>query len=170
MQILANIFVVMPLESSHYSVAGISKLPLWIETDLSPTSKHWYDECFFLKMKPEYSVMQNSAIQMGNSGPVIEEKIFISTVNLRCFELWMDQGILFEITQGFTKTYLIKLGRKYLKNVFFLSIEHFFQKIYVLCTLSSTVIVLGVSVYGFHTTVMPKFVTIALICNNCSNS
>ena len=62
MQILANIFVVMPLEFSHYSVAGISKLPLWIETDMSPTSKHWYDECFFLWMKPEYSVMQNSAM------------------------------------------------------------------------------------------------------------
>ena len=39
-QILANIFMVMPLGYSHYSVAGNSKLSLRIETDLSPTSKH----------------------------------------------------------------------------------------------------------------------------------
>ena len=49
-----------------------------------------------------------TSIQWDNSGRVIGKKIFNSTLNLHCFELWMEQGILFEITQGSAKTNLIK--------------------------------------------------------------
>ena len=49
-----------------------------------------------------------TSIQMGISWRVIGKKIFFSTVNLHYFELWMNQGILFEITRVFAKTNLIK--------------------------------------------------------------
>ena len=47
------------------------------------------------------------------------EKVFISTVKLRCFELSMDQEILFKITRGFTKTNLIKIRPKKANISFF---------------------------------------------------
>ena len=75
-----------------------------------------------------------TSLQMCNSWRVIGKEIFISTVNLRCFEFWMDQGILFEITQGFAKTNLIKNGPKKFKK-FYSQYCSLFLKLYTLCTL-----------------------------------
>ena len=97
------------------------------------------------------------------------EKVFLSALNLRCFELWMDQGILFEITRGFTKTNLIKIRPKKLKDFTFSVLNTFFRNCMCFVTYSSTVIALGLSVYSCHTIVMPQFVIIALICNTCPN-
>ena len=73
-----------------------------------------------------------TSIQLDNSGRVIGKKIFISTLNLRCFELWMDQGILFEITRGFAKANLIKYRPKNLKKFFFSVLYTFSETVYVL--------------------------------------
>ena len=110
-----------------------------------------------------------TSIQLDNSGRVMGKKIFISTLNLRCFELWMDQGILFEITRGFAKTNLIKIRPKKFKKFSFSVLYTFFRNYICFAPYSSTVIALGPFVYSFHTIVMPQFVIIALICNTCSS-
>ena len=69
--------------------------------------------------------------------------------NLRCFELWMDQGILLEITRGLTKTYPIKNRPKN-----FLKISSQYCTLFWNCIFfapySSTVITLGLSIYSCH--------------------
>ena len=76
----------------------------------------------------------------------------------------MDQGILFEITQGFAKTDLIKIRRK---KFSFLVLNTFFRNYMCFAPYSSTVIALALSVYSCHTIVMPQFViALALICYN----
>ena len=110
-----------------------------------------------------------TSIQIGNSWRVIGKKLFISSMNLRCFELWMDQGILFEITWGFAKTNLMKIRQKKIKKFSFLVLNTFFRNYMCFATYSSTVIALELSVYCCHTIVMPQFVIIALICNTCPN-
>ena len=108
-----------------------------------------------------------TSIQLDNSGRVTGEKIFISTLNLRCFELWMDQGILFEITRGFAKTNLIKIRPKEFKKFSFSVLNTFFRNYMCFAPYSSTVISLGLSVYSCHNIAMPQFVIIALIFNTC---
>ena len=123
-------------------------------------------------MKPEYSVMQNSAIPHPYKWTIADVwsgKVFISTVNLLCFELWMDQVILFEITRGFAKTNLIKIRPKEFKKFSFSVLNTFFRNYMCFAPYSSMVISLGLSVYSCHTIAMPQSVKIALICNTWPN-
>ena len=115
-----------------------------------------------------------TSIQMGNRWRVIGKKylweeVFISTVKLRCFELWMDQEILFKITRGFTITNLIKIRPKKANKFFFSLLNTFFENYMCFAPYSSTVIALGLSFYSYHTIVMPLFVIVALIFNTCPN-
>ena len=108
--------------------------------------------------------MQNSAIPHPYKWPIADvwsgKSIYWHSEP--SFELWMDQGVLFETTRGFAKKNLIKIRPKKFKKFSFSVLNTFFRNYMCFVPYSSTVIALGLPVYSCHAIVMPQSVIIGL--------